>query len=653
MNSTSYATYRPDIDGLRAVAVLVVVLFHAKLGFTGGFIGVDVFFVISGFLITSLIMRELEQQQFSFRAFWERRVRRIVPAVACTVVACLVIGWFVLLPKDYDQLAGSAIAQVTLVANIYFWRSIGYFDVVATDRPLLHTWSLAVEEQFYLGWPIILYGAYRLGLLRRNYRSVLGVGVVCLAGLCVAQCGVERHQEAAFYLLPTRTWELLCGATVALLPERAVIASPVLRELLSWIGFLAIIFPACQYTENTNFPGIAAVPPCIGTALLIWANKPRSQAPSQPTYLFRVLSRPALVFIGLISYSLYLWHWPVIVFSSYWAVHPFSVFTRVSLILLSFLLAVLSWKYVELPFRHRGPGFSRTTVFAFTGVSAVVILSVALFIHLGQGLPSRIPDNVLSISTPELSSENANLERRAFEHRGVPLMQFSRPDSNGRRPAIMIWGDSHAESALPAFQSIIDDTHTSGIAAIRYDCPPVVGGGFNKSAALNHAAANVAEAVVDLVRTEEIKDTFLVAYWEHYQSMDKERLKDAVRNTVKSLLDAGTQTWIVLDAPSHDVSVPRALAKSELFAIDDNTWRRTPKEHQRRNSALYELVNEPIRAVFIDPSVLLLEPSRDYYRVHNLGTPLYIDRDHLSSEGAMTAILPLLREHLVGISKAE
>jgi peptidoglycan/LPS O-acetylase OafA/YrhL len=259
--------YRAEIDGLRAVAVLSVLFFHANIGVSGGYVGVDVFFVISGYLITGLILKECDRGTFRIVEFWERRVRRIVPVLTVVVLSCLVAGWFLLLPLDFKELGQSVVAQAMLLSNVYFWRESGYFAQAAEVKPLLHTWSLAVEEQFYLIYPVALVALTRLS----RKALVATIVFLCSVSLILSIYSSYRHPSANFYLLPTRAWELLMGSFLAALPtQRASIRW--LTECLSWGGLISILCAACLYGDDTRFPGIAALLPCVGTALVIWAN---------------------------------------------------------------------------------------------------------------------------------------------------------------------------------------------------------------------------------------------------------------------------------------------------------------------------------------------------------------------------------------------
>jgi peptidoglycan/LPS O-acetylase OafA/YrhL len=641
----SSISYRKDIDGLRAVAVVIVILFHAKLGFKGGFIGVDVFFVISGFLISSLIFRDLEQKEFSFREFWERRVRRIFPALCVVVVVTLALGWVIQLPGDYDRLAQSAVAQETFVSNFHFWRQSGYFDQAAEERPLLHTWSLAVEEQFYFVLPIALVMAFRLKLLRRNLLSAVLLGLVCVAGLVVAQYGVVRHHIAAFYLLPFRAWELMCGVAVALIPAEINITRPMLREIVAWLAFLGIAVPAFAYTNDTPFPGLATVPPCLGTAILLWLNKPSLLPGVQPTSLARILSRPSIVLIGLVSYSLYLWHWPIFVFAAYWAPGPLSLAMRLGLIALSFVLALLSWRYVERPFRQRKPGFSRATVFSLAAGSTAAIIAFGLYIQREKGIPTRFAPAVLTASEVQFLPQDPKLLMKKFRVNGIRFIQFGTKECIERTPDFVVWGDSHAQASMPAFETMAVESNLCGLAIFRLRNPPIIGEGFSRTPHMSREAVKAADTIVDYIEQHKIKTTFLVACWELYESMDRPRFEKALRNTIQKLDSDGSQPYIVLDVPSHEMSVPKGLARNILFSIDDQSWRRTSPDHRRRNSVLYEVAASDSTARFIDPATLLVDPTNDRYRVADHGVPLYKDSNHISGLGAQTAILPLLREH--------
>jgi peptidoglycan/LPS O-acetylase OafA/YrhL len=337
MNKSLNLKYRADIDGLRALAILPVVLFHAGLGCSGGYVGVDVFFVISGYLIVSQIHRDLQLDRFSLMAFWARRARRIVPGFLVCVSVVFLISWFFLLPADFRELGQSMISSALGISNLYFLREAGYFAGASEIKPLLHTWSLAVEEQFYL---VVAPLAYFLG--KSSKIKVVAI-LVCMffASFGFSIWQVSQDAEAAFYLLPARAWELLIGANFALLRFHITLRSWI-SDLLGLVGLLAILVPCVLYTPDTPFPGLAALAPCLGATLIIASGEGNER-----TLVKRLLSCRVIVFIGLISYSLYLWHWPIFAMSHYLGLFEhFGAAFRCALTVFAFLVAALSWKYV-------------------------------------------------------------------------------------------------------------------------------------------------------------------------------------------------------------------------------------------------------------------------------------------------------------------
>lgn len=336
--------YRPEIDGLRAVAVLPVILFHAGFQtFSGGFVGVDVFFVISGYLITTIILHELDQGSFTIAGFYERRARRILPALLLVVFACIPFAWFVLYPRHFTEFAQSLVAVATFSSNVFFWKQQNYFGTAAELKPLLHTWSLAVEEQFYILFPLALLAFRRLW--KPHLLPLLFVLLVL--GLALSHWASYSKPSAAFFFLPTRGWELLVGAVVAayLLNFEPKVAPP-LRQVLGATGLLMILAAVLMYDKSTPFPGGYALLPTLGAALVILFG-------TQGTLAFRVLCAKPMVVIGLISYSAYLWHQPLLAFDRH-----ADMGMPILMVALSLILAFLSWKYVELPFRGKSPALN-------------------------------------------------------------------------------------------------------------------------------------------------------------------------------------------------------------------------------------------------------------------------------------------------------
>lgn len=360
--------YRREIDGLRAVAVVPVILFHAGFTmFSGGYVGVDVFFVISGYLITSIIINDLRNDRFSIVRFYERRARRILPALFLVILVCLPLAWIWLLAANMREFSRSLIAVGLFSSNVLFWREIGYFDTAAELKPLLHTWSLAVEEQFYLFFPPLLALLWR----RRPGWIVPALFGVAVLSVALSQWAVHRQPDANFFLLPTRAWELMIGALVAWRLEHAQALAPTQSRWApgaAALGLAMIVVSVFAYDHDTPFPSLYALLPTIGTALVILYARPDRGAG-------RLLSLPAIVGIGLISYSAYLWHQPLFALVTVRDIERPGPLVYGGLCLLTLVLAWFSWRYVERPFRTPGV-LSRRVVFAFSGAGTAILIAV-------------------------------------------------------------------------------------------------------------------------------------------------------------------------------------------------------------------------------------------------------------------------------------
>lgn len=373
--------YRPEIDGLRTIAVLPVILFHAGVSqMSGGYIGVDVFFVISGFLITGILARELEAGQFSLLGFYERRARRILPSLVVVLAATMVAGFFLMLPYELAELSRAVMAVILFVSNILFWRESGYFAPASELNPLLHTWSLAIEEQYYILFPLLLWACWKWC----KGGVFLLLVVISLGSLALAEMLSTRMPLTNFYLLPTRAWELLAGSLTALYLLRNRQPEGWCSEVLGIAGLAAITYSIFAFDASTPFPSLWAVIPVLGTVAIILGTRPA-------TLVGRFLSSPAFVGIGLISYSAYLWHQPLFAYARLTEAdgHP-SQLTMLGLAGLSLILAWISWRYVESPFRRRD-AFSRAKIFALSGASGVALSGMAAFIIFSDGLPNRYP----------------------------------------------------------------------------------------------------------------------------------------------------------------------------------------------------------------------------------------------------------------------
>jgi peptidoglycan/LPS O-acetylase OafA/YrhL len=654
----SHLRYRAEIDGLRAVAVLAVLFFHAGIGFPGGYVGVDVFFVISGYLITGLILKELDSGQFQILSFWERRMRRILPALVLVVAATLIGGWFLFTPQGFKELGQSVVAQAMLASNFYFWFKSwigsGYFERPMELKPLLHTWSLAVEEQFYLIFPLLLIWCKRCSRTTLQ-QTVFWLGCASF-GLSV-YCSYF-HRSVNFYLLPTRAWELLTGSFVAAIPARRMSPRWV-AEALSWGGLLAIGGAVFFYDRETPFPGINALAPCIGTALVIWTNG------HSLTSIGRLLAAPPIVFLGLVSYSLYLWHWPVLVFSKYWAVGPLSQSQRSLLLFASLALAVLSWRFVETPFRKRTIVRSRPLLFGVVGVATALLLFAGLAIHRSEGLPSRLSPDMLRYAAGEK-------DRGAFLT-SLPLKNAQSGDlielgaGDKLRPvSLLVWGDSHAMATMSVLDALCKEHSIRGVAATHSARPPLVGYERQGEAALNdgrlaveHAAFN--RAIVEFVRSSRVGDVVLIACWGGYlrdgdgylKDGEAARLRRGLLDTIILLKEAGARIWIMKQVPRPGWNVPQALTSAVIFGRNPEALGLSLSAHREASqlqSPIFEgLTNKFSGVSVLDPTDLFVAGS-GRCRVVVSGKPLYWDDHHLSVAGAML-LRPLFEPIYEGIGK--
>jgi peptidoglycan/LPS O-acetylase OafA/YrhL len=398
-------SYRKEIDGLRAIAVVPVIFFHAGIeSFKGGFVGVDVFFVISGYLITGIILKEIKRGTFSILNFYERRARRILPALFLVIFITIPFAWTLMSPAELKNYGGSVVSVPLFVSNLFFWRREGYFETANSLSPLLHTWSLAVEEQFYLFYPILFILIWKIG---RKY--LVGIlSLILLISFLLAQIGSNAKPDAAFYLLPTRGWELLIGAIAALYTSnrKAVKFSPIFLEIFSYSGLFMIFFSVFTFNNSTQYPSVYTLIPTLGTMLIIIFA-------TLDTFVGRFLTNRLLVAIGLISYSAYLWHQPVFVFARYWKINE-SLLVQLALVLLVFGISLLSWHYVEKPFRLKSQITRKSVVvFAFTaGMFLFFVGTISSQVNIG--IEKQMAETLSK--SEAIYSTNIN-ERMFIEHR--------------------------------------------------------------------------------------------------------------------------------------------------------------------------------------------------------------------------------------------
>lgn len=613
-------------------------LFHVGLlSFGGGFVGVDVFFVISGFLITSLILPQMRAGEFSFAAFYERRIRRLFPALF-TVVAVSLLLATLLLPIDLRAFSLSIAATVLFAANFLFWTTTGYFDSSADSKLLLHAWTLSVEEQFY-----ILFPAFLLLTLRYLPGHAQGL-ILAMAVLSFAASATVAASDpaAAFYLPFFRAWELLLGALLAM-NAISPVTSPALREGLSLLGMVFIGYAVFTYSEVTAFSGAHALLPCIGTALLIHTGA------DGESRMARILALRPMQFVGLISYSLYLWHWPLVVFAKYFANRELDLAEKLLVLAVSFVAATASWRYVERPFRGRNGLLSRMTLFGTAGAITVAFIAIGLAGHYSEGLPSRFPQ--LGAAQPRALMHQHCMNREPSRIAGGEACVLGA--KSGAAPTFLLWGDSHAGALAPAIERAATRAGRTGIFAGQAGCLPLLGVERHDRRDLPCREFN--EAVAKLLeRYPDVRTVVLVGGWALYA--EGSRFREATRapvlisrngvdgnsrafyagmeRTLRFLAERNLNAVFVTQAPEIGWDVPSVLARSQAY---DRQPPAPPSldDYRARQKKVTDIVTEisqrhSVRVVDI---ARILCPGKTCLTVQD-SQWLYIDSSHLSTRGA-------------------
>lgn len=648
----SKAGYYPFIDGLRALAVLGVICFHFDLGhLSGGYAGVDVFFVLSGFLITQLIDARLMRREFSFAHFYERRARRILPALVLTCALCAIGAWFLLMPRELREFSKSLYAATFFYSNILFAQATGYFADAQSTRPLLHTWSLAVEEQFYWFMPSLLYVIHRLLPAQRAGRFGFLL-LLFAASLSFSVLRVRTDPETAFYMLSTRAWELLAGALIATVPWSISAPRPV-REAAAAAGLAMIGASFAWFDRATPFPGSAALLPCMGTACIIIANL------AGETWIGRLLSLRGLVYLGLISYGLYLYHWPLLAFARYFLDRALTLPEIAALLTATFVLALLSYRLVEMPIRASARLASRRRVF---GVAAGCLLFLGLAGIIGvnaHGFPSRLPGAALQYA------EGAG-DRWPWEHCMPPVQLLSRDTVcrvgivRDAAPSFLVWGDSHAAALAPAVDARAKTLGLTGWLIGYSRCPALFGAAPIQHVAGDHACVQIAEKTYALIRDNHIQHVLLVSRWDSYASgwerggtetvqdltvaytAEGVRLKGApafrraVDDTLIRLRQAADDVWVLKQVPPQLIDVPSGLAKAVYFGRDAAALRRSYAQVEARRRMADEVFDQlapALGASVIDPADTFC-PGKTPCLIAAQGRSLYSDGNHLSVFGA-------------------
>ncbi|HEY5950151.1 MAG TPA: acyltransferase family protein [Kofleriaceae bacterium] len=596
--------YRREVDGLRAVAVLAVILFHAGLKtFSGGFVGVDVFFVISGYLITTIIVADRERGSFSLLRFYERRARRILPALFVVMAVCIPVAWLLLLPQDLKLFGRSVTAVSMFASNVLFWLESGYFDVDAGLKPLLHTWSLGVEEQFYVVFPLLVILVWRLG---KRWLTAVLVIIACVS-LTAAHHGATTHAAATFFLLPTRGWELLIGAVLSLYVSARGMPSrrQEVANAASVVGLLAIVYSVVRFDAATPFPSLYALVPTLGAALILLFATP-------DTLVGRVLASKPLVGVGLISYSAYLWHQPLVVFARHVVIGGTSQPVQTALSLSALPLAYVTWRFVEQPFRKSGR-FGRNTIFALAIAGSMAFFAIGI-VTMRAG----------ARGAPVINDGGyASCAAARAEHRLCVLGNATAPKT------IVLVGDSHAHHLLSTLVATLGGDYK----IVPFICNSCFFGDrvrFDREAEFPAELARTRDAI-QLLAGQPIAAVIRAQRWHGY-GIDTDEEVGAAASDATAFFGIPYEKLIVVGSTANvdfRCLAARALGKFRIGTCsEDSTSRKQNETFVRATKA----TPMPANVYFVYPFEIV-EGQTVYYR----------DDHHLSEAGAKLVVDEIAR----------
>jgi peptidoglycan/LPS O-acetylase OafA/YrhL len=635
--------YRPDIDGLRAVAILSVLGFHAFPAWVpGGFVGVDIFFVISGFLISGILLANLRKGQFNLADFYARRIRRIFPALFVVLAAVLAFGFFILWPGEYRQLGKHAAGGAGFIVNYLLMGEADYFDAQAETKPLLHLWSLGVEEQFYIFWPLMLWAAWRW-----KHRAGALIALVAAASFAANLWLADRQPVVDFYSPLSRFWELMAGGALAWGAQSesgwARTQSPVRATVLSLLGVALIGIGDFVFDNNMSFPGWLAALPVAGACLLIVAG-------ANAALNRKILSSRAMVAIGLISYPLYLWHWPLLSYAQIVSGEAPSRLVRVEMVALAFALATLTYLFIERPIRRGGLG--RHRILGLAG-AMVIVASCGLSIVAMNGLPSRFVDGNTANALDEM-----RLIRTWQQNVRQAVCHIQDPDSDLRdpscveatRPLVMLWGDSHAASLYPGLKDL-QAAYGFGIAQMTQSgCPPL----FDvPKLTFRRNCNDLNRAVFDAAKQAKPEVIILASGWIHRDfPMKDDELFAHLQATIAQIKQDLPQTKIIVYGPE-----PRWLSPlPSLYRRALTLTHQTPPQRMADHfDSTIGVLDNKLSAALADSGVVYLSPQSKLCDAAGCETRLgdgldsltFIDAEHISAVES-TRQMQLFAPEIVG-----
>lgn len=612
--------YRPDIDGLRSIAVLIVIMYHLGASFIpGGFIGVDVFFVISGFLITSIIHKDISNKTFSYKVFYTRRIKRLYPSIFTVISVSTFAAYYILLPDDLLSYLLSALATLTSVSNFYFLHSIGdYFSVNVEQTPLLHTWSLSVEEQYYLFAPIIV--TLVLKFFSKNKIFVFFLLSVLLLITSIYQ--TNNNPASAYYMLPFRAFELMIGSLVAIIFSNKRIPNQKMAEIMSVLGIMLIISSSVLINRESTFPGINALWPCLGTALLISASF-ISKDDGAPL-VNRFLSLKPFVYIGKISYPMYLWHWPIIAFCHYKSI-DFSIINQSIMLLSTVILSSATFHFVENKVRYISWGVFKSSI-TMVASPAIIIIGLYFITNYYDGFPARFKGiEFARTNIPDVAY------RQCYNSFKTETEGYCKLGDNDKDPDTIFIGDSMAASYIPFIDYIAKDAGISVLATASSALPPIkdilpfpessAASGHRTDEKLKYNNKRIENA-------KKFKKIIISASWgngdSYFKSSDSDLLK-----TVAELAMSGSKVYIIA-RPNGVTSDEFSNAKIARESGDD--LKNLLAIENKRNVYLDKYIPILKGVTIINPNKILCTNRK--CKITMNGQIIYFEKDHLNISGS-------------------
>lgn len=639
---TSFGTYRPEVDGLRAIAILLTCLFHFNIANAhGGFLGIPIFFVVSGYLVGGIIFRSIEKGDFSLFSFWRRRLARILPALLFICLLVLFSGYFILLPEDYLLTSSTIVSSLFLYSNHYLYGIQDYFGPAKYEVHFLHSWSLSVEEQFYILFPIF---AWALSRFKRGATALLGAAVVC--GFALYVWGRYNYPVAAHYFLATRAWELLAGAFVFVLTKN----SPNLEirgSALPWLGLIMTVGPAFMPQSVSTTFGIAMhLSVVLGTSTLLCCIDAKQAHPVQ-----KLLSSAPMRGLGLISYSLYLIHWPLLTLSMYFWINPIPTSGRLFLFATSILLAWGSWRLIEVPMRRLGNAreTSNRQVFLVSALSISTMLLAAQLVLQFRGFPDRVTEQVNKAAHG--SFDFSPLRARCHSHETSTPVPPSRSCLLGNKDlnsTLAVWGDSHGVELSYALAE-------TGEFKIRQltssSCPPLIN---SKLVLQNGCASRNGDVVNYLEAHPEIQSVVLVQHYFGYEEIGLSDWLDGLEQTVITLRKMGRTVILLGPLPYPRRNIPSDMARTIMFDRNIANLAQSRSQYDLETSPIIvrlKHISAENQAQFIDLTSTMCSQSHCPFVTDNI--PLYFDDNHLSLSGARLVAAQIVSSTGQRISRAD